>query len=189
MPKQTFHKLNPDKKKALMSACFSEFANYSFAEASISRIVKSLGIAKGSIYQYFEDKQELYEFLIDESIQRKYAILNFVLNRNLGDLEQWYFDACLAQIKFAQEFPQMYKLMQRATFESDHSSSDQDYEYVERAINKLQSLKTVDINSEEVFLLSAMKETITERHRAALSDEVMSEIEDICQRVVQIVTK
>lgn len=188
MPKATFHRLSSEKKNSLMSTCFAEFANNSFAEASISSIVKSLGIAKGSIYQYFEDKHDLYAFLITESVHRKYAILDFVLARSSVSLEQWYFDACLAQIKFAQEFPQMYKLMRRATVEGDYSWEERDYQYIKEAINKLHSSETEDMISSQIFLLSAMKEVVAEKYYGGLNMQAMQQIEHFCKKTIQIVT-
>lgn len=64
MPKSTFLNLKDDKKKMLTEAFMKEFATHSYDTASLTAVVKSLGIAKGSIYQYFEDKQDLFMYLI-----------------------------------------------------------------------------------------------------------------------------
>lgn len=64
MPKQTFFNLSEQKRKQITDAFLREFAVKAFDEASITIVVKQLGIAKGSIYQYFEDKLDLYRYLI-----------------------------------------------------------------------------------------------------------------------------
>jgi AcrR family transcriptional regulator len=66
MPKPLFDKLSPEKKQPIEAAAFDEFSNYDFHAASINRIVKSAGIARGSFYLYFEDKADLYFYLIED---------------------------------------------------------------------------------------------------------------------------
>ena len=70
MPKQTFINLPNDKKETLINAAMKEFSRAPLFEASISNIVKEAGIPRGSFYQYFEDKEDLYYFLLDEYSQR-----------------------------------------------------------------------------------------------------------------------
>jgi AcrR family transcriptional regulator len=71
MPTQTFWNLPPHKREALIAVAIEEFANHDYNDASISRIVQQAGIAKGSIYQYFADKRDLFLFLVDLSNQKR----------------------------------------------------------------------------------------------------------------------
>jgi AcrR family transcriptional regulator len=70
MPKQTFLNLPPEKRETIMSAAVEEFAEYGLENASTNRIVKNSGIAKGSFYQYFEDKQDVFMHLL-ELVEKK----------------------------------------------------------------------------------------------------------------------
>ena len=65
MPKQTFFNLPPEKRETIMNAAIEEFADYGLENASTNRIVKNSGIAKGSFYQYFEDKQDVFMHMLD----------------------------------------------------------------------------------------------------------------------------
>ncbi len=65
MPKQTFINLPQEKRKTILNAAVEEFADYGLENASTNRIVKNSGIAKGSFYQYFEDKQDVFIYLLD----------------------------------------------------------------------------------------------------------------------------
>jgi len=65
MPKQTFFNLPQDKREKILDAAVEEFAEYGLENASINRIVKNSGIAKGSFYQYFEDKQDVFLYVLD----------------------------------------------------------------------------------------------------------------------------
>lgn len=75
IPTQTFFNLPEAKRQALISIAIDEFAEHDFQNASISRIVAKAGIAKGSLYQYFADKEDLYLYLIDLAGQEKQKFL------------------------------------------------------------------------------------------------------------------
>ena len=76
IPTQTFFNLPEAKREALIAIAIDEFAEHDFQNASISRIVAKAGIAKGSIYQYFADKEDLYLYLIDLAGQEKRRFLS-----------------------------------------------------------------------------------------------------------------
>ncbi|MBC7877203.1 MAG: TetR/AcrR family transcriptional regulator [Anaerolineales bacterium] len=64
MPKQTFLNLPEEKREIIINAAVEEFAEYGLENASTNRIVKNSSIAKGSFYQYFEDKQDVFMHLL-----------------------------------------------------------------------------------------------------------------------------
>jgi len=64
MPKQTFFNLPEEKRERIMNEAVMEFKNYNFDMASINRIVEKSGISKGSFYQYFKDKEDLYIYIM-----------------------------------------------------------------------------------------------------------------------------
>ena len=71
MPLQTFDNLPEDKRQRIIECAVDEFAQHDYASASISKIVTKAGIAKGSLYQYFNDKSDLYSYLLDLVSQTK----------------------------------------------------------------------------------------------------------------------
>ncbi|HTL88409.1 MAG TPA: TetR/AcrR family transcriptional regulator [Leptolyngbya sp.] len=75
MPTQTFFNLPDLKRQVLVDLSIAEFANHDYDNASISNVVKQAKIAKGSFYQYFEDKKDLYLYLVDFANQQKFNFL------------------------------------------------------------------------------------------------------------------
>ncbi len=71
MPKATFFNLPEQKRNRFLSIAIDEFARNPYDVASISNIVREVGIAKGSFYQYFEDKQDLYHYLVELGSEQK----------------------------------------------------------------------------------------------------------------------
>lgn len=70
MPSNTFLNLPKDKKIKFTKASLMEFSNHSLKEASINRIIKSCGIARGSFYQYFNDILDLYNYILEVSKEK-----------------------------------------------------------------------------------------------------------------------
>ena len=71
VPKTTFQNLPRDKRDRIVELAIEEFAARPYHAASLSRIVTRAGIAKGSIYQYFENKLDLYRWLLIEEVPRR----------------------------------------------------------------------------------------------------------------------
>ena len=60
MPTKTFNRLRDEKQEAILRAAIREFAKNGFARAKTSDIAHNAGISKGSVFQYFENKEELF---------------------------------------------------------------------------------------------------------------------------------
>ena len=76
MPKTTFFNLPEDKRRQILDLAIEEFAAHDYKNASISNIVARAGIAKGSLYQYFDDKRDLYLYLIQLAGEEKKKFLS-----------------------------------------------------------------------------------------------------------------
>lgn len=64
MPYPTFFHLPDAKRQRVMEAVWSEFTTYSYMDASINRIIQSAGISRGSFYQYFSGKLDLFSYVL-----------------------------------------------------------------------------------------------------------------------------
>ena len=56
----TFRHLPPDKQERVLDAALAEFADQGYHQASLNRMVAQAGIAKGSLYQYFPNKEGFF---------------------------------------------------------------------------------------------------------------------------------
>jgi len=84
MPKQTFFNLPGEKQKRILNVAVKEFSEQGYKGANISRMVLEAGIAKGSFYQYFEDKDDLYLYIVTTMIAGKKLA---IYEREKGRLE------------------------------------------------------------------------------------------------------
>lgn len=81
MPTRTFEDLPEEKRRRVLDAAIAEFGRYGYDRSSTQRIVEAAGIARGSFYQYFKDKADLYKTLIVEVAEWKVSFLQPVIDR------------------------------------------------------------------------------------------------------------
>lgn len=60
----TFERLSEEKKDRIMQAARAEFLRNPYEKTSINRILSEAGVPKGSFYQYFDDKSDLFSLCI-----------------------------------------------------------------------------------------------------------------------------
>ncbi len=121
MPTQTFFNLPIDKQKRLLDAASTEFSRVPLTEASINNIIKLAEISRGSFYQYFKDKEDLYYYFFATLKQDSKKMLEDCLKEADGDLflgYQNYFPKMLTMItedKQASFFKHMFLHMDYRT--------------------------------------------------------------------------
>ena len=86
MPSSTFLNLAPEKQEKLLTAAAREFTERPYNEASINQIVQAAGIPRGSFYMYFRDKEDLFRYLIQESMDALLMAFEEILRRSGGDV-------------------------------------------------------------------------------------------------------
>ncbi|MGI5963953.1 MAG: TetR/AcrR family transcriptional regulator [Lawsonibacter sp.] len=86
MPTSTFFRLPEEKRQRLLDAAWEEFSSCSFADASINQIIHNAHIPRGSFYQYFQDKEELFWYLMGSMREYFSQSLQGILQDVSGDL-------------------------------------------------------------------------------------------------------
>lgn len=66
--KPAFDRADPEKKKRVLDAGISEFANHGYERANINVIAKKAKISIGLMYKYFDTKEDLFITCMDEAI-------------------------------------------------------------------------------------------------------------------------
>lgn len=118
MPKSTFLNLPEEKRERIMSTAYKEFSSHDYRKASLSRIVDKAGIAKGSVYQYFENKLDLYTYLVQEAAQEKIAYFQkWYAHTGETDLFRQLYNMISASLRFNLENPEKSHLLYLASRE------------------------------------------------------------------------
>jgi hypothetical protein len=66
---EIFKNIDEEKRDRVINSALEEFSKSGFDKASTNVIVKNAGISKGSLFHYFQNKQELYEKLEEFMIE------------------------------------------------------------------------------------------------------------------------
>ncbi len=68
--KQTFDNIPTEKRNRILKCATDEFALNGYENANVSAIAKAADISVGSIYKYFEGKQDLFLTVVHHGIER-----------------------------------------------------------------------------------------------------------------------
>lgn len=105
MPNQTFDRLPEDKKNRIIAAIIDEFSTNTFEHINLSNIVRNSNIPRGSFYQYFTDKTDVFYFV--------YSYIGEIKMKYIGKLMD-----PLSELPFLERFKGVY--MAGMDFAADH---------------------------------------------------------------------
>jgi TetR/AcrR family transcriptional regulator len=116
----TFRHLPPDKQERVIDAALAEFAEQGYQGASLNRVVAQAGIAKGSLYQYFPNKEGIFHYIFQHALQMVRRTLTSVKEQTLEDnffvrLEK----SLLAGVRFSREHPRIFSLYLKIQFDKN----------------------------------------------------------------------
>lgn len=75
MPTGTWERLPAERRRAVTEAAEREFATHGFSRGSLNTIAREAGVAKGSLFQYFDDKVDLFAYLSEGVSVRIRAVI------------------------------------------------------------------------------------------------------------------
>ncbi|MEK5109150.1 TetR family transcriptional regulator [Cytobacillus sp. FSL K6-0129] len=156
MPKITFYNLSIEKREKLINAVKQEFSRVPLSQASISNIVKSARIPRGSFYQYFEDKEDAFFYLLEERVKRNQSEVYFLLNKHNGDIFEMmiaFFEKVITEQDENRNF--LKNLFLNMTYEVEHEfgrsfngyETNQQFIQFESKVNK----EILHISNQEEF--------------------------------------
>lgn len=81
MPTDTWRRLPAARRATVVRAAETEFAAHGFSRGSLNTIAREAGVAKGSLFQYFDDKVDLYVHLVELASDRVGAAMEEELDQ------------------------------------------------------------------------------------------------------------
>lgn len=86
MPTNTFLNLPEEKQKKIIEASYKEFERVPIEQVSIKNIVETAEIARGSFYQYFEDKDDLFEYVMNLKVGNMEKNIKKIIEEENGNI-------------------------------------------------------------------------------------------------------
>ena len=83
-----------EKKKRIIRAAYELFNSKGYYETNTAEIAKQAGVATGSVYSYFEDKNDIFYYVIDlymdNIINRVEELSHEIPHKNLNEIVEFY---------------------------------------------------------------------------------------------------
>jgi len=154
MPKDTFLNLPQEKQQKIFKESINEFSNKGYEKGNIGEIAKRAGVAKGSMYQYFEDKKELFIYCINKAFELSSKYYDYTGY----DLEEMsIFDYIYLGYKKAwpmmKEDKELFIFLQQAASGNNYAIKDEALEVIVKA-SRDYMYKVIEKNKEKGFIRS-----------------------------------
>lgn len=80
-----FYNIPKEKQEMFINVATTEFTTKSFEQVSVNSIVKNAGISRGSFYTYFENKDELFNFIFTQVREERFNYAKELLKESNRD--------------------------------------------------------------------------------------------------------
>ena len=198
MPTKTFYRLRDEKQDVILRAAIHEFVINGFTRAKTSEIAQNAGISKGSVFQYFENKKELFVYCAKWGLEVFMKKLDEQMN--IGDMDIFeYFQDNKAKTELVREEGELASFMQVVMNEpglldeSMKSMYDLGNIYTKKLIQNGKQKGTVRSDIDDELLLcyfSAVTERFSLRwfklYIGDISEELSTEAEQIMKNELYI---
>lgn len=118
-----FNSLKPEKQELIINAAINEFVKSGFEKASTNEIVKEAKISKGSLFNYFNSKKDLYLYLIEYVVQIVKKIYEQI-DLNETDIFKRIEKLGLKKLHIQRRFPQVFDFLTSLTYEESDEVKD-----------------------------------------------------------------
>ena len=114
----TFKNLSPEKQQRILRAAAEEFAEQGYENAKMNTIAHTAEVSVGSLYKYFENKQDMYLYVIQRSVAEMDQLLSTL---SVADLDVMVkAERIVREIqRFSRRDQLLMKLYHGATSEND----------------------------------------------------------------------
>ncbi|MFB6262389.1 MAG: TetR/AcrR family transcriptional regulator [Bradymonadaceae bacterium] len=133
MARSRFDNLNEEEQETILREAGEEFADKGYESASLNAIIEKAGISKGSLYYYFENKEDLFATVVERATAR---LISHVANFSLEDLTEETF------------WPELERVVHElATAATDHTW----YFRLARTFYRMQDARSGSVRESKLF--------------------------------------
>lgn len=90
MVRPRFARLPPQQQQVILRAALDEFAAHGFHDASLNRVIDAAGISKGSMYYYFDGKEDLYAYIARTELAGLFVCVGPLPKLDGGDADAFW---------------------------------------------------------------------------------------------------
>jgi len=114
MPSERFFHLPIEKRDRIIQASIKEYTRTDDSDISINRIIQDAGIPRGSFYQYFKDKDDLRDYLLQDFLEYVKRNVGSYLDQGKGDMFQFAIDTINEMGEFIEKQKNLALIIRKA---------------------------------------------------------------------------
>lgn len=105
--------MSETRKERIIEAATSSFSHYGFKGTTIESVARIAKVGKGTVYTYFENKEELFDEIVNQTIQHMMNVANESIQEGVAFHEniRYVLEAILA---FRRNHSLIFKMIQEA---------------------------------------------------------------------------
>ncbi|MDR1643313.1 MAG: TetR/AcrR family transcriptional regulator [Clostridiales bacterium] len=115
MPTRTFKRLDEEKQERVLRSAIREFHECGFEKAKMEVIAQNAEVAKGSMYQYFSDKKELFLYCASWTLEYFMKDIDTQTPLKNIDIFDYFLSGVRGQIELIKREPLLLMFMQDLT--------------------------------------------------------------------------
>lgn len=144
--------LPEEKKEKIFREAIKEFGKKGYEKGNIGEIAKNAGVAKGSMYQYFQDKKELYMYCVKESynVSMRYGFSK-INNFEEANIFDFVYQGFKDTWPFLKEEKELYIFLLKVAYENKHTIKDAALTYLLEQ-SRIFMRKLIEANKEKGYI-------------------------------------
>ncbi len=140
MPKDIFYRLSEEKRKRIKDGAIETFNRLSYDKVTVADIIADCKIPRGSFYMYFEDKFDVFMYLISVIQEDKMTFMKPVIERvGKEPFIDVYPDMFKAGLDFARSYPKLYRFGYHLFYAQDNKVKEVQEHFMELGISMIES--------------------------------------------------
>ena len=129
--------ISEEKAKRIYEVALKEFANKDYNNASTNLIAKESNISKGSLFNYYGNKLNLFFFVAEKAMEKYEKVMMPMLEDLSDDMFERVYETQMIKMKLAYELPDETKIITRLVLSDEpeiKAKIGEYYNYYEKII-------------------------------------------------------
>jgi AcrR family transcriptional regulator len=151
MPSTTFFNLPKEKQDRIMEASILEISTNTYENLNLANIIRDSNIPRGSFYQYFKDKNDLYDYFMEYVGIKKYEFYGNLFDPSLDiSFFERFEKIYLKGFEFAKEHPILVKAGKKLMTSSYYQKNETYQKSMNQVILFFKELIEVDMKNNKI---------------------------------------
>lgn len=185
MPTQTFLNLPKERQNKILESAKLEFSNHLYEDASINRIIKNIDMCRGTFYLYFNNKEDLYFYMIELLKEKMKKTIKKISKENNKDVKKIFISIFDHVIKNRNLINNIF-----INFNTNHVEKIMPPEIINKEILNLFDFSKYNVNEDDLFIVIHILNTmLVQSIGIALKNNDINKIRNMYIKEIDLILK